>query len=170
MKNPLGRISRLLNQLSDVSYEIRYVRGSENHLADFMSRVEHPSDPCVSSVNSVEFRSGLDWFKTQQNDAEIVKIIKLLKESASSDKWRCVSNGSAWLRSKDELYVTNGLLKYGSNKMVVPTSIRSSVLAWYHDAALAGHMGYEPVLASLRLRYFWPCMPAYVKEYCKTPL
>ena len=44
LRNPLGRIGRLLNNLSDIKYEFRYVRGPENHLADFMSRGEYP-DP-----------------------------------------------------------------------------------------------------------------------------
>ncbi len=68
LKNPLGRVGRLLNRLADVSYELKYIPGSNNHLADFMSRVEHPFDPCPVSINSTELRSGIDLFKEQQED------------------------------------------------------------------------------------------------------
>jgi hypothetical protein len=168
LKNPLGRFGRLLNQLADVSYEIKYIPGSNNHLADFMSRVEHPFDPCPVSVNSIELRSGIDWFKEQQEDKDVATIGHLIKTNATDSEWIKSIDGSAWLRNKAELYLANGILKFGSGRTVVPKHLRTKVLEWYHDAALAGHRGYEPVLASLRFRYFWLCMPTFVKEFCKS--
>jgi hypothetical protein len=99
----LGRIGRLLNQLAGVSYEIHYIKGESNHLADFMSRVNHPNDPCTVSVFSLELKSGLNWHKEQEMDSEIMSVIKLIRECASDEQWRCINNGHAWLRNKSDL-------------------------------------------------------------------
>lgn len=50
-------------------------------------------------------------------------------------------------------------------KLYAPTSLRGTLLSYYHDHPTAGHLGFSKTLARLRLRFFWPKMAADVKRY-----
>uniref|UniRef100_A0A3P9BHC9 Gypsy retrotransposon integrase-like protein 1 n=1 Tax=Maylandia zebra TaxID=106582 RepID=A0A3P9BHC9_9CICH len=50
-------------------------------------------------------------------------------------------------------------------KLFAPTSLRGTLLDYYHDHPTAGHLGVSKTLARLRFRFFWPKMAADVKRY-----
>ena len=167
LKNPLGRIGRLLNRLQGVDYEIRYVKGKDNHIADFMSRVEHPGDPIPIDVNFVEFTSMIDWRIEQLKDIEIQMVISLLSSNGTEAEWRAIKNGNLWWRVKDDLYVVKEVLKINSGQIVVPEALVPNVLTWHHDSPFAGHRGSDTMLAAVRFRYYWNLMPTVIKEFCR---
>lgn len=49
-------------------------------------------------------------------------------------------------------------------KLYAPTSIRGTLLNYYHDHSTAGHLCISKTLARLQYRFFWPKMPADVKR------
>src|SRR5882724_2068507 len=52
----------------------------------------------------------------------------------------------------------------------VPNSgnLQLRVLQYSHDHPLAGHFGQTKTLHKVRMQYYWPVLPVYVKNYCKS--
>ncbi|CAG6016244.1 unnamed protein product [Menidia menidia] len=50
-------------------------------------------------------------------------------------------------------------------KLFAPTSLRGTMLRYYHDHPTAGHLGVSKTLMRLRHRFFWPGMAGDVKRY-----
>ena len=169
LKNPLGRVGRLLHRLQGVDYEIRYIKGEKNHLADFMSRVEHPGDPIPSEVSSIEINSGIDWAAEQRRDETLVTVRKLVESQICDENtWRALKDGSAWWKIRDELFIAQDILRINSGQVVVPEVLVPNVLEWHHNSAVAGHRGAETVLSAVKFRYYWNFMVSRVTEHCRS--
>ena len=172
LKQPFGRLGRLFHHLVDVNYEIKYIPGSVNYLADFMSRAfEDDADEIPEEhldINLIDMGSSLDWIKEQASDAELTQVMECIKKNATDNDWLKIPNGRRWLAERRELYIFKSILKHGCNRTVVPTHLRRLVLEWYHDSPFAGHRGTDTVLASLRRRYFWLNLYSDTKEHCRT--
>ena len=63
LKNPFGRLGRLLQQLAGVDFSFTYIPGEESYLADFMSRcvlLEPLTETIQSEVNGLELNFTID--------------------------------------------------------------------------------------------------------------
>ena len=169
LRNPLGRIGRLLNNLSDIKYEFRYVRGPENHLADFMSRGEYPDPPPALEANFIEFNPQHDWAIEQGTDKEVAAVKAALLLPMGKDKEASINSlPKSWSKELKNLFVMKDILKHGAGQVAVPEHLRLPLLKWHHDPLLAGHRAYETTVYAMSARYFWPGMKSYILEYCKT--
>jgi hypothetical protein len=174
LKDPMGRTARLLQQLEGSTYEFRYCPGKLNHLADYLSRADYKGDACADNLdcvqtNSLSFDTEIDWFKEQNVCRELLAVRKLVSErNETRTDWLKVSDGSVWFRERVNLYVFNGVLKFGVNRIVVPSHLRSYVLSQSHDSTFAGHRGSETTFYSISFRYFWPFLRRDVEAYCST--
>ena len=164
LKNPLGRLGRLLNYLVDVRYKMIYIAGKKNYLADFMSRGESEE----ARVNFVEFMSSISWAAEQNKDLEISAIRDCVINGSLDNVWVKAFNGLRWLREKKELFVFNKILKHGSGRIVVPAHMKAEILISHHDSPFAGHRGFETTLNCLAFRYFWLFLSKEVQDYCRT--
>ena len=164
LKNPLGRVGRLFHRLQDEDYEVIYVPGPENYLADFLSR---SFEPQVES-NYIELKSSFDWVTKQKENEEINQVSRLIQLQSNDSEWLKIRNGSRWLREKRELYLSSGVFKHGNDKIVCPPETKISVLLNHHDSPFGGHRAYETTLVSIRNRYYWNYMPSDVKSYCQS--
>src|SRR5882724_2153624 len=63
----------------------------------------------------------------------------------------------------------DGLLR-NSGQIYVPDSgsLRLCVLQYSHDHPLAGHFGQTKTLHQVWMHYYWPGLPVFVKDYCKS--
>ncbi len=61
----------------------------------------------------------------------------------------------------------DGLLRHSGCIYVPDSSLHLCVLQYSHDHPLAGHYGQSKTLYQVRLNYYWPRLPTYVKNYCK---
>src|SRR6266481_3356786 len=62
----------------------------------------------------------------------------------------------------------DGLLRHSGCIYVPDSRLRLRVLQYSHDHPLAGHYGQSKTLYQVRLNYYWPGLPTYVKNYCKS--
>ncbi len=53
-------------------------------------------------------------------------------------------------------------------QIVVPQSLRASVLCAAHDSISAGHCGIKRTLKRVFLRFYWPGVTQSVRQYCRT--
>jgi hypothetical protein len=173
LKEPFGRLGRLFHYLVDVDFEIRFIPGRQNFLADFMSRaVSESLDTDIETftrieVNSLQLTSNVNWAVEQDKDTVLDLVKSFIKSNRNEDAWR--SNlGNKWINIRRQLYIFENVLKYGTNQVVVPQHLKRLVLEWHHDTPFAGHRGADTVLVTLRIRYFWLNMYSDVVEYCKS--
>ena len=165
LKNPMGRLGRLLHRLQDVDYQIVYLPGGENFLPDFLSRAFEEEK---REVNNIELRSRVDWVEEQMLDLNIQQIIDLILRNKPDSEWFKVDRGSRWIREKKELFLSGGILKHGDDKIVCPAHMKVEILHHYHDSPFSGHRGFETTLSAIQKRYFWNYMPSEIKAYCQS--
>jgi hypothetical protein len=103
--------------------------------------------------------------KLQRDDATLRACFDLARSGE-----RKVVGSAAYV-----FYVSNGLLYRQYDKgsrvysqIVVPFSLRSSVLVVGHDQLLAGHCGVRRTLARILSRFFWPGVTVDVSRYVQT--
>uniref|UniRef100_A0A8C5G2M7 Gypsy retrotransposon integrase-like protein 1 n=1 Tax=Gouania willdenowi TaxID=441366 RepID=A0A8C5G2M7_GOUWI len=111
----------------------------------------------------------------EQHLVDLGEVLRRLKAAAldiEADSQNCSDNDNVLL-----YVVYDSLLYYKDSKskcalhplkelkLFAPTSIRSTLLDYYHDHPTAGHLGVSKTLARLRFRFFWPKMAADVKRY-----
>jgi hypothetical protein len=165
LKNPMGRLGRLLHRLQDVDYQIVYLPGVENFLPDYLSRAFEEEE---SESNNIELRSTIDWAEEQSLDLNIQQIIDLIGRNQHDSEWLKVDKGSRWVRERKELFIAGGILKHGDDKIVCPTHMKNEILHHYHDSPFSGHRGFETTLTAIQKRYFWNYMPSEIKAYCQS--
>jgi hypothetical protein len=172
LKNPTGRIGRLLNKIQDLDYEIVYQPGHLNTTADLLSRPEVNQ----GVIYSIEMQIGkwVNWVAEQQADKMVTTVRTLILGNDTKfndvDSWNSIGNGAEWFKLRSYLMVHDGILKFvgrgGEKKVVVPRQLRSMLLNFYHDDHLAGHRDFNKTYELISTDYFWPLMSKDVKNYC----
>jgi len=86
-----------------------------------------------------------------------------LQEDPMSKEHLAIQSDPNWTLDPD------GLLHHLGRIYVLNTdSLRLRVLQHSHDHPLAGHFGQTKMLYQVRQHYFWPGLPIYVKDYCRS--
>lgn len=158
LKEPMGRIGKLLNKLQDCDYDLVYQPGALHVTPDLLSR---PS----TEANVVEMQIGqcINWKAEQALDTNTSKLVELVAEKSSSkfnDKssWSALAYSEEWFKLRDKLFLEKDVLIVqtdSSSKVVVPKQVISVILNFLHDSSIAGHRDYERTLDSVNKSYFW---------------
>lgn len=158
LKSPTGRLARWAVRLSQFNLKIEYRRGSDNALADALSRSfpvnvtsddDPPQDYPTSSSTTKD-----SWYHKKVQDVK-----------SSPHKF------ADWKLISDRLYKRmrnpNPLSADCEWKLVVPFESRHDVLAKCHDHPSAAHLGTFKTLKRLTQSYYWPSLHRDVKKYIK---
>ena len=97
-------------------------------------------------ITSVKFRI------EQQSDDSLCSI----KEKAAREDGFFVKDGLIYRRARN--------IK-SHDQLVVPTTLRQSVLKYYHENQMAGHMGLSATKKRICSRFSWPGIMADIKQY-----
>lgn len=160
-----SKFYRYRARLAGFNLVVRYKKGCDNQVPDFLSREAVEGDSCDAEMFEVDaidpssvpdFKSSMDpWYRN-------------LKESVlvSPEKYPlfCV---------KDSLlfkFTRNKIIKEEFNKMlVVPTDCREKVMQLYHDSLIGAHRGINKTLDRIQEGgYYWPKMFIDVKRYIRS--
>ena len=156
--NVSPRLLRYSLDLMRFDYEIRYIRGGENIIADTLSRIEHDdntavpqvhfSEPCVS-VEHLKQESGRDRFLSN------------LRTRIVSGDW---SNLSHWEKHFKphikQLTLDNNIIRLGT-RVVPPKSLYEEILRVAHQS----HCGIKATLSLVANEFFWPNMAQTVRNH-----
>ena len=173
LKNPMGRIGRLLNKIQDLDYKLVYQPGSVNYTADLLSR---PSEKLELNSIQLVVDSSVNWAAEQIADHKLLSLRSLVS-SENVDlyndlaKWSEVPNGDLWHKLRDHLSLQEEVLVLNEDhkvRVIVPKQMVSLVLNFLHDSPLAGHRDFEKTSALIGSRYFWLSMSKDIKSYCAT--
>lgn len=157
-----GRLQRWAMYLSNFTFEIEHIKGTDNIVADFLSRFPVDSEDNESNdeeVSYLNFLANDEEYIIDQSivkaeslkDPVIVKVKQFLRDGwpANVRRNRKLDEVQNLATKKEELTVENDILMWGY-RVVIPQSLRKRLLDDLH----ATHSGIVKMKARAR-SYFW---------------
>lgn len=180
-KDQNSRVMRWIVKLGEFDLDIKHRKGSQNQVADCLTRdgerirpdygIEEidtlydeiqvntmiKAKPFFKCAEDKEAETTQDFLDAQADpDSKCMQHIK-----ANLDKW----NERGILYSlKDGLYVAKKTDK-DLGKIIVPESLRASILEKFHNSELAAHQGTMRTLLQVSERFYWPSMTREIKKW-----
>ena len=165
--DPRGKFARWLIELEVINYEIKYRRGKDNVVADYLSRAPTATDDIVNdefeflerhvySIDDTIEEAETEAHRmiiAQNEDSEIATVKKQLEGKDSKDK--------EWRSERNQYRLFRGLLFRGK-RMVVPSSMCETIIAECHTLA---HAGIKRNVAEIAARFYWKNMWESVRRY-----
>lgn len=160
-KDLTSRLTRWSLKLQAYNFNIEYRRGSENTVADALSRMnmeeitvgaDDDIDPVHIDLNSPSFQH-----------PDYVKFIELLTREDSTKTNMCVEDGKIFINTN-----VNSANLWTDNpewKLVVPMPLRLGLIVQSHNSPTAAHMGIAKTLERIRRRFYWIGIGKDVAEY-----
>jgi hypothetical protein len=148
-----GRQARWSEYAQQFKFDIKYLPGKHNVVADSLSRrVDHQSN--TISTNAM--------YQMVTSSVSSTQLVELIKEAYVVDNVACqiIANLPAG-------YTFVGDILYYQDRIYIPNdrSIKTKVLYECHDANVAGHVGVTKCIALLKQKCYWPNMHEDVKKY-----
>ena len=173
-----GRQSRWKDIIANFDFDIEYVDGKSNVVADGLSRrLDHQTSSQL--LNLSVFSGGV---------SEPFKNIRPFSSSPSSnsssrlnaatsillDIHTAYANDAEYIRllkkrhlPTDPLKVIRSYLYYGDNRLYIPNdlALKTKILHECHDSVLAGHLGTDKTIEQVKRRFYWPNMDKEIEAY-----
>ena len=152
-----GRQSRWLDVIADFDFDIEYIDGKTNVVADGLSRRhDHQVEESNSSPHRISNISSLhaDIFEASKVD---VAYKRLLKKNTNELK-------------KMHLSIKGGLLYYKEDRIYLPNdaALRTRIIHECHDAPTGGHLGKDKTIDQVKRRFYWLRMDEEIQQYVVT--
>ncbi len=182
--NLKGRLGRWAMLMQSMPIEIEYIEGSKNQSADACSRLRHPDDdkeqetmvtdelvPVYVNLPEIDSQIIERSLVEQRMDKELKPLIEYL-EKGEIPKQELELNKI--LNEKKLFQLINGRLYYrtvdrrGQRQflLVIPQSLKGTVLQHCHDSLVSGHGGIFKTENRVRDNYYWNSLSQDVQKYC----
>lgn len=170
IKSPQGRLARWALKIQGYDAEIAYISGSENDVADMLSRPPVPDDVLVEiSALEVSFESAsVANLRAQQlADPEIAKIITVLEASSPPpiefDRW----TGRGFILSQGILFKCSSDDELEDPQLYAPKEMRPQILKDCHNNDTSGHLGIRRTFARVAQKFYWPGMQKDITDHVR---
>ena len=166
-KDPRNKIMRWLNELEAVEYEVKYIPGDLNGVADSLSRIVVKTDIKTERCDAeAEDHIYAELSKGGENDSS-------LKNAQDNDAWikwttsriqnkKIISRGP--YKNTKYLSVDSSGLLYKGRRIVVPPSFQDKIIQEYHCQS---HPGPEITATQIRARFWWRSLSKQVDAFTK---
>jgi hypothetical protein len=180
-KDHTGRLMRWSLLLMEFDFDIEYVKGKENVVADALSRAP-------IAINNVEEKDVLDIdvfvdeklteiAEMQQEDAELLPLMQYMTTGELMEEgilqYSIVHSSREYMMQKGVLYHLWQQSKSQPRmemvkQLVVPRVMRNEVMTVCHSDLMAGHYGVKRTYERVRERFYWDGMFKDCDEFVKS--
>jgi hypothetical protein len=156
-----GRQSRWKDVIANFDFDIEYLKGEANPVADGLSRRpdhQHSSELLACSI------SALASSASAPSAGEVSLADAITAASLADPSYR-----TALTRRRtraDPVRVKDGRLFHG-DRLFVPNdlALQTRILQECHDSSLGGHLGKDKTMEQVKRRFYWPGMDETVRRY-----
>lgn len=155
------KFARYVIDLAPFNFTPIHRPGKQNTIADHLSR--YPlNEVCMMVISSNTEKLKL----AQSKDPFIQQICKKLQQNQITQHLKQI-NQSFTVKDNILLHINKELLQ-NQEKIVVPQSLRSTILKIAHDDN--GHLDFETTFTKIKSKYWWKTIRQDVKAYTKSCL
>lgn len=158
LKNPTGKLARWAVRLRQHNFDLIHRKGASNIVPDALSRIPHIECPKLDAITITPSPSD-KWYLSLLN--------KISSNPDLYPQWKVEKNTIYKFFPSQSPIPTNSQ----DWKLVVPNSLRSSIIAENHNPPTSSHFGFYKTYSRLRELYYWPKMRHDVLKFvrsCKT--
>lgn len=167
-----ARQTRWVEFLQDFNFIVSYQKGTENEVADALSRRGDFEREAAEEDELTKSSSSPEMPRIKFRLAPI----SVLEQSPLLEEIRVATTQDLLLQQvladpgKSGFSLENGLLKNQQGCVVVPNdrSLRAKLLREVHDAPTGGHLGIEKTLTRLGRYFWWQGIRSEVQQYVKS--
>ena len=146
-----------------------YTPGRQNSVADTLSRPPNNQHTIEYMYVSIDFpRKGAEDFRKAQLEDDYIKTIINSFENNDENGIHYTSRGFIMLDGILYRFCADEDTENG--QLVVPESLRNTILYNYHDEPTAGHYGVSRTIDRITAHYYWPKMRAEITDYVRACL
>uniref|UniRef100_A0ABD2WS82 RNA-directed DNA polymerase n=1 Tax=Trichogramma kaykai TaxID=54128 RepID=A0ABD2WS82_9HYME len=157
LKNPTGRLARWALELQQYDYEILHRKGSQNVVADALSRLhEEDEESCEIASLSID----------DEKDAWYRKLFAGVQREPQKFPWHKIV-GNRLYHYRPDASIEDLIEDQDAWKLLVPKHKRREILRENHEEPTAGHFGRHKTYERITLRYHWPSLHRDVTRYVK---
>ena len=149
----LGKIGRWVVKIAALKFQVRHIRGSQNVVADTLSRMFEPDSSeetiqasCNMAVTNFPLAFN-DLKELQLQDAELQEIKTRLQSGEKVLNYR-LSQGVIYWRAK----------RGRRQQLVVPRVAQAMIFSYFHESPVGGHLGACKTLNKIRAQFAWKGM------------
>ena len=186
-----GRQSRWKDVIANFDFDIEYIEGTTNVVADGLSR--RPDHATHSSqLLSMGHDEAVPQYRVlhHQSSSELLTLLRVESASEASgvesrisaatsmlaDIFEASKRDAAYIRllkkkvtelKKEQLHIEGGLVYFKATRLYLPDdrALRTRILQECHDAPTGGHLGKDKTIDQVKRRFYWPKMDAEIQEY-----
>ena len=158
----VGRIGRWVLRLTPFKFRVVHTKGSDSLVADALSRVfegniqESPEMKCATILESLPLvYSSLEEHQTSDPWCEDIKH-KIVTNATGTENFRVCKNLLC--------FFPKGAKRC---RWVVPSILKPMLLKYFHDSALAGHLGAFKTYRKIANNFWWPKMRTEIFQYVR---
>jgi len=186
-----GRQSRWKDVIANFDFDIEYIEGTTNVVADGLSRRPDHLQHSSQLLNMLR-TSSVSTYRVvhQQRSSELLNLLRveaavptgIVQPRISSvtsllaDIFEASKRDSAYARllkkskaalKADHLHVKGGLVYYKTSRLYLPDdlALRTRILQECHDAPTSGHLGKDKTIDQVKRRFYWPRMDVEIQTY-----
>lgn len=145
------RNQRYLSIISEYVTDVVYIRGSDNIVADALSRLPESGELPAQTIASAE-------------DSTTEEPVDLPAIAAEQQRTRMQPNSNSRFFQFDGQHSLLCDTSSHYPRPIVPDSLQQPLIRHFHQL---GHYGFRKTASLLTTRYFWPNMRDAIKRYCR---